>query len=141
MTAQDFLIEQIEFTAKQVERAIAGLEDSQLDAKANEKGMSIREMLEHLCETYTAFLKKAEGQNHEWGSYALEDKSATNLIDTYRQLRKAAAQRIREGIPEDMLILAFEYMPQHDSYHVGQICAARFLFDPNFDPYSLYTED
>lgn len=138
MTAQEFLIQQIEFTAKQVEKSVAGLDESQFDAKANEHGMTIRDMLEHLCETYTAFLKKSDGQPHEWGSYSLSDKSSTNLISNYRALRTQAAKRIEQGIPDEMLLIAFEFMPQHDSYHIGQICAARFVFDPQFDPYSIY---
>lgn len=138
MTGQELLIFQIQTTANQVERAIDGLSDSDMEHKVSGQCMDIGSILEHLCECRVAFLAESAGNKHNWGTYQAPDRSLAGLRNTFRDLTDKAVELVKSEDSEDVLKHGSDFVVLHDAYHVGQLCATRLTFDRAFDPYSIY---
>jgi len=139
MHARELLSKQIEETGNMLLKALDGVQDSDYDFRVHPSMMSIREHVHHLCEAYTAFLKHAERQQHEWGTYDLADKSRKSLIREFVRLRNEATGLIDGESEEQMLHSGAAYIANHDAYHIGQIAATRQAIDPEWSSYSLYS--
>lgn len=138
MTALELTRYQLEDSGFQLEKCLEPMTDSQLDTKATPEGMTPRDMVEHLCEAYQAYVASAEGREHQWGSFSIADKSKENLLKTFRELRTEAVQAAMDRTDEKDLKNAYAYLTAHDAYHVGQLCLVNLSTNPGWDPYSIY---
>jgi uncharacterized damage-inducible protein DinB len=138
MTTQELLIFQIQVTANQIERALDGLNDSDLQHKLSEPCMNMSSILEHLCECRVAFLTESVGNKHSWGTYEAPDRSLAGLRSTLRDLTNKTIEIVKSDGSDEVLKHASDFLVLHDAYHVGQLCATRLSFDREFDPYSIY---
>jgi len=138
MTANELLNSQLQDATFQLEKVLEGVEEKDLDFKLASTSMSIRELVEHLCEVYTAVEVESKGETHSWGSFSIEDKSWANLTDQFKSLRSTALT-IASGASDDNAILsASAFIVAHDFYHVGQLASIRMATDPTWDAYSIY---
>ena len=138
MTAAELTRYQLEDSGFQLERCLEHLTEGQLDARAAPQGMSARDMVEHLCEAYQAFVASAEGKKYSWGTFSIQDKSKENLLKTFREERQRAVQAAMTRTDEKDLKNAYAYLTAHDAYHVGQLCLVNLAANPSWDPYSIY---
>jgi len=136
MTARELLQYQLDDSQYQLEKCFEGLPSELFNAKVTEQAMTPAEVIEHLCEAYTALIAESEGKKHEWGSYKIEDRSPENLLKTWSQTRERATATIADEEPAYKHAHAF--IVAHDYYHVGQLCELRVAKDPGFDPYAIY---
>lgn len=126
-------------SGRQLRAAYSGLPESLAETKVIEGGMTPAQMLEHVSEAYMAFIAKADGREHQWGSYRAEDRSFDGLrAEAFRLRDQAVAVALSRGDDEQLAEAAVDYLALHDAYHVGQICALRVAHDPAFDPHSIY---
>jgi uncharacterized damage-inducible protein DinB len=139
MHARELLAKQVEETGQMLLKALDGVDESQYDFRVHDSMMSIRDHVHHLCEAYTAFLKHAEKQPHEWRSYNLADKSRESLVRDFVSLRNRATALIDGEDEEQILHSGAAYIANHDSYHIGQIAATRQAMDPSWSSYALYS--
>jgi len=138
MNATEFLKHQLEDGLFQLEKCVEGLDEKGFDTRPAPNAMSPREIVEHLCECYVAFIASAEGREHSWGTYSIEDKSSANLMKTFRELRAQAAAMATDKSHGETLKHAHAYIVAHDNYHVGQLALARLTENPEWNPYSIY---
>lgn len=102
--------------------------------------MTPRDILEHLCEAYVALLAYTKGEKHEWGSYAIADKSTDSVLATYRECRKNAVDAIMAKDDETSVKHAYDFIVGHDNYHVGQLVLSRRQAEPDWNSYAIYGE-
>ena len=122
----------------QLDKVLTGVSDADLDFKIAPTAMSIREIVEHLCEVYTAVETMSKGGEHAWGTFSIEDKSWANLTAQYKSLR-AKALAIAHAASDDKAInSASDFLVGHDYYHIGQLASLRLATDSTWDPYSIY---
>lgn len=138
MTAVELTRYQLNDSGFQLEKCLEKLSDEQLDTKAAPQGMTARDMVEHLCEAYQAYVASAEGKEHQWGAFSIDDKSKENLLKTFREERAKAVQTALTHTEEKNLKNAYAYLTAHDAYHVGQLCLVNLATNPGWDPYSIY---
>lgn len=138
MTANELLKKQIEDVSYQLSKVLEGVDESALDFKIGPTAMTIREIVEHLCEVYTAVETESKGASHEWGSFSIEDKSWSNLTVHFQALRAKALEIVEAAEDEKAILNASAFVVAHDYYHVGQIATLRLATDPAWDPYSIY---
>lgn len=138
MTALELTQYQLEDASFQLEKCLEPMTDAQLDTKASPEGMTPRDIVEHLCEAYEAYVDSVEGREHEWGSFSIEDKSKENLLQTFREMRSRAVQAAMDRSDEKDLKNAYAFLTAHDAYHVGQLCLVNLATNPDWDPYSIY---
>lgn len=137
MSTSAFLKNQLDTVGKQLQSVFNEFPESKWDEKATPVSFSAAETAEHLAECYQAFLVHAEGNDYEWGTYQIEDKSPENLVKTmFDQRAKATAVAASSEDPK-IHNFATDYILLHDAYHVGQIVTLRLTIG-DFDPYSLY---
>lgn len=137
MTINEFLKYQLEDSGHQLQAVFADFPEGQWDAKITDEAMSAAETAFHLCECYTAFLAHADGKEHSWGTYDLDDKSPANLVGTMFSLRARSIEALEKSQSEQTAKDATAYIILHDAYHVGQMCTLRLKLG-NFDAYSIY---
>lgn len=141
MTAKDLALYGLESSGYQIEKVFEGIPDADWERALTSDGMTPRQMLEHLCECYTAYLKHAKGEQHNWGTYKAPDNSVEGLRAEQRKLR-AECKAIVEGSHDpDALTSAMDYLVLHDPYHVGQMALLRLQIDPNWNAYSIYKSE
>jgi hypothetical protein len=135
MTAKELLRHQFDDAGHQLDKVYEGV-DSSLDSKLSDSGRSPRETAAHLAECYSAILKEANGEKHEWGSFQPASNEWPALWNEMKSLREQAKELAlqKDGWEEH----AIAYGPAHDYYHVGQLAALRITKDPEWDPYSIY---
>lgn len=138
MTARDFVQYQSEDAGYQLAQVLQGWPSDSFGAKLTPDGMSAAEALEHLSEAYEALIAHNEGRKHEWGSFTIQDKSRSSLLEIWKAKREEALGGALADGGEDALKNAHAYVIAHDYYHVGQLCALRLHLDPSFDAYSIY---
>jgi uncharacterized damage-inducible protein DinB len=138
MHAQELLMKQIEETGNMLFKAVDGVDEAHYDYRVHESMMSIRDHVHHLCEAYVAFLAHADGKEHSWGTYNLEDKSRASLLAEFVRLRNEAVEAIRGNVETQILFSGAAYIANHDAYHIGQIAATRQAFDAEWTSYTLY---
>ena len=138
MTAKELLEKQIADVSYQLDKALEGLLEDQLDYKVVPSALSIREQVEHLCEVYTAVEAISKGQDHPWGAYTVEDKSWSNLTSLMSSLRANAIAIVTADDEDKTLLRGSAFIVGHDNYHVGQICTSRIAQDPTWNPFSIY---
>lgn len=138
MKTTEFLKYQFDDGEYQIEKCMEGLTEAEFDTRPSPHAKSPREILEHLCECYEAFLASTEGKSHSWGTYAIENKSSANLLATFRDLRRRATAAAVAQEEEETLKHAHAYIVAHDNYHVGQLALARLTLNPEWDGYSIY---
>ena len=138
MNAIKLLSHQLEDTTFQITKVLEGVKESDLDFKIGPTTQSIRGLIEHLCEVYTAVEEESRGEHHKWGSYSIEDKSWGNLINTFTTLRSRAIELVSSPESEQQLFSASDFMVGHEYYHVGQLASIRIATDPEWDPFSIY---
>jgi hypothetical protein len=139
MTALELTQWQLEHTGRQLEKALEGLNDEGFSHRSSKSAMSPAEVVEHLCECYSAMSKSCDGEEHEWGTFSIEDKSPANLLAQLRLIRSEALAKLANA-NDDQLKSAFLYGTEHDAYHIGQLCTVRIELDPSWNPYSIYEE-
>lgn len=137
MEANEFLKSQLDDVGYQLNAVFAGLSDNQWSEKATPESMSPAETAEHLAECYTALLATAEGKEHSWGTFSIEDKSPANLMQTMTSLREQAVAKATATNDEKMVKAGSAFMSLHDAYHVGQMVTLRLQLG-EFEPYSIY---
>lgn len=135
MTTLEFARTQVDGAKYQLDQTFAGLEEKDLDFKAHPSMMSACEHLEHLCEAYTACVKQANGEEHEWGSFVVDDRSLSNLLTVMAGLRQEAVDALFAKEAYDAIS---DFLVLHDAYHVGQLCATRQALDPEWNSYVIY---
>lgn len=138
MNANELMLFEIEETSKQIKAICDGLNESQLHFKSNSEHRSILEQLEHICECYQAFIEYCRGEQHDWGSYEIQDKSKENIMNTFDKLLNEAKQLLANNNDENIVKHAFLFITNHDSYHIGQMARLRLDIDPEWDMYSIY---
>ncbi len=138
MEIKQLLQSQIEEAGYQLEKVLEGADESTLDLKVTAEAMSPREMVEHLCECYTATLKTAAGEAHEWGTYSAPDMTTGPLMEEFKSLRASAAAAVLALDDDKAAELGSAFVVGHDFYHVGQLVLARLKADANWNSYSIY---
>ncbi len=130
ITAKELLNKQLDDVTYQVEKVLGGVKAADLDFKITPTAMSIREIIEHLCEVYVSLDAESRGEAHAWGSFSIADKSWTSLQAQFLDLR-AKALSIANGAEDGKTVtLCAGYIVAHDSfsfYHIleGQeLCSA-----------------
>lgn len=124
----------------QLSNVLAGFPTESFDKQMNEKSFSAMVTVTHLAEAYVAGQKHDNGEEHEWGTYQIgtaDPEEAVATMKAEREKFKKAA--IAKGTDEALKTLLM-YGSNHDYYHVGQLCTARQVFEPTWDPYSIYKE-
>jgi len=140
MTSQAFLIYATDHIGGQLKAASDGIPDEVQDKKLCEGGMSPREILEHLCEVYQAVLTEAAGGKHDWGTFAVADKSWLHLNATLWSMRGKAVAAVTAEETDALAKIGCDYIITHDAYHVGQLALIRIQHESGWDPYSIYQE-
>lgn len=138
MTSRDLLSFQFEHLTTQFEAVYRDLPSDTWDVKTVPHGMSFRETTVHLMECCEAFLAVVRGEKWPWGTYSVEDDSASALIGAFFAKRREA---IGVALARDDETLAKEaslYLICHDPYHVGQLCRLRLSFQPDWNSNSIY---
>ena len=138
MTATELVRFQLDDAGYQLNSCLEPMTEEQLDTKVTPKSLTPREVVEHLCEAYLAFIAEMEGQKHEWGSFSISDKSKQNLVETFHEIRGRATTAACAGDDEKRLKSAYLYLTAHDTYHVWQLCLVHLNTNPDWDPYSIY---
>lgn len=138
MTAKELLNKQLEDVSFQIEKVLVGVKESDLDYKVAPTTMSIREIVEHLCEVYLAVEEESKGGSHEWGSFSIADKSWSNLTSEFSAGRAKAVGIVLAGDDDKSLLSGTGYIVAHDCYHLGQLVTLRLATDPSWDAYSIY---
>jgi uncharacterized damage-inducible protein DinB len=139
MTAKELLRYQLDDAQFQLEQVLAGLDGSHVDGKPVNTGMSMREMVVHLAEAYTATIKEAKGEKHEWGTFELPHESWQELVDTAFALRAEAVEAALSVEDEEKgMKNAHAFLVGHDYYHVGQLATIRIATDSDWNSYSIY---
>lgn len=109
-----------------------------MDAHLDPSAMSPREILEHLCECYVAYSAYAQGEKHDWGSYAAEDKGTGPLMSKCLELRASAIEKGLASESEGIRNASMDFIALHDCYHVGQVASLRIAKEPDWNSHSLY---
>jgi hypothetical protein len=138
MTANELLNKQLEDCSYQLDKVLEGVAEKDLDFKVTPTAMTIRELVEHLCEVYTAVEEETRGASHSWGSFSIEDKSWQNLKAQLSALRSRALQIVRDAQEDKALLSGSAFLVAHDYYHVGQLATLRLATNPEWDAYSIY---
>lgn len=138
MTAKELMEYEVENTGFQLTRCLQDLPADLLDKRLTEKGMSPRETASHLCESYLALDAHNKGRHYEWGSFSAEALAWDRLLAKMFELRKEAAAGTCVD-EDDKLRACHDYIVAHDAYHVGQLCQLRLQFQPDWEPYSIYS--
>lgn len=128
----------LDIAGSQVRKVFEGLSEELMDARLHESFMSPREILEHLCECYVAYSLYTEGQKHDWGSYAAEDKATANLMGQCMELRAAAIEKGLASESAEIRNASMDFIALHDCYHVGQVASLRIALEPDWNSHSLY---
>lgn len=139
MTAKELLRYQLDDAKFQLEQILAGLDGSHVDGKPINTGMSMRETLVHLAEAYTATIKEAAGEKHEWGQFELPHESWADLVAQVFALRDKAVEAAL-GLEDEAKSVnqVHHFLIAHDFYHVGQLASIRIATDANWNPYAIY---
>jgi uncharacterized damage-inducible protein DinB len=138
MTAHDLLEFEMIRAGKQIDACLNGMAESAYDEKCSPNGMTPREMLEHLCDAYEAFIVASRGEKYDFGSFVVEDKSTANLRSVFSSQRAKAVAAALGKDDDKHQREAYEYIVGHDNYHVGQLCLCRMQSDPAWDTYAIY---
>jgi len=138
MTANELLNKQLDDVSYQLEKVLEGVKESDLDFKVSPTAMSMRELVEHLCEVYTCVEKESRGEKHSWGTFAIADKSWSNLLSEFNKTRAKALGIVSAAQEDKDILSANAYIVAHDYYHVGQLASIRLATDPTWDAYSIY---
>ncbi|MCB0825059.1 MAG: DinB family protein [Armatimonadetes bacterium] len=139
MTTQEFVQEQVAIVGKQVQAVFRNMPADKWDEQATPQSMSSRDTLHHLAECCQAFLTSAEGGEHDWGSWSVEDTSSDNLMKVYVDLRDKCIAKVGESEDPGIMKLAGDFLSIHEAYHVGQMVTLRLMIGGDFDPYSIYS--
>lgn len=138
MTAKELLLAQIDETQYMVEQVLKGWPDGDQAERLHAAGLTVRQQVAHLSECYIAFTTQAKGGSHEWGSWS---SGASNLAEELAiwstNRAEAVATLITSERDEDMKH-ATDFIVGHDHYHVGQLCALRFVVEPDWNAYAIY---
>src|SRR5690349_7243770 len=126
MTGNELLKYQLDQVGKQIDACLAGMSETAYATKCASNGMSPAEIRAHL------------GEKYEWGSFAIHDKSRSNVEKVYRDLRGSAIAAALSSDTDESQKSASEYLVGHDNYHVGQLVLARLLIEPDWDSYAIY---
>jgi len=140
MTANQMVQREIVNIGGQLRAVSEGMPDAGQDFKFTAEAMTPRQMIEHLCEAYTAVLNIASGREHRWGEYQAEDKDYGKLLLTMWDLRRQAAAAVKDDSSDKLAETGYDYIVAHDAYHVGQMALVRMHVDPAWDPHSIYSE-
>lgn len=138
MTASQTLLEQLNATAYQVEKVFEGLAEGLYDHRTTTSAMTPAETLEHLAECCVAYLSSLKGEEHQWGTFSIENKSPEVLKATFWKLRSDAAAEAAVQTDDNNIRSAFSFLVLHEAYHVGQMAQMRIACDPDWNPYSIY---
>lgn len=138
MTAIELLRYQLDDAKFQLEQVLAGLDGSHVDGKPINTGMSMREMLVHLAEAYTATIKEAKSEKHEWGTFELPHDNWQDLVSKVFALRAEAVEAMLGKEGDEAIKHAHAFLVAHDYYHVGQLASIRIATDSSWNPYAIY---
>lgn len=138
MTGKELLQYQLNTVGHQINKCIEGLDESQVDAKANEQSMSAKETLIHLTECYLASQAALRGEDYAWGSYQAPDSSWAAVLGAFQSTRGNTVHQVIESTSDKALRIGTDYMALHDAYHVGQMVTLRLTLTPDWNSYSIY---
>ena len=138
MTAKEFLEYELTQSGKQIEACLNGLGEDGFDSKCAPIAMTPREILEHLAEAYQAFIAASKGEEHQWGSFQVEDKSTSNLKQVFADTRSQAVAAALSNEGDKTAKAAYDYIIAHDNYHVAQLVLTRLQLEPDWDSYAIY---
>ncbi len=130
----------LDATTYQLTQCVKGMPESAMDARATPDGMTPRDMLEHLCECYEAYMAICDGKQWNWGSYKAPDRATAPLVETWKATRQKAVSRCLGSDDAQARENAMHYIALHDAYHVGQLCLIRLAAQPEWDAHSIYRE-
>ncbi|MBI5705834.1 MAG: hypothetical protein HZC36_02470 [Armatimonadetes bacterium] len=128
----------LDTSGTQLTKVYEGLSEDLMDAHLDPSAMSPREILEHLCECYVAYSAYAQGEKHDWGSYAAEDKGTGPLMSKCLELRASAIEKGLASESEGIRNASMDFIALHDCYHVGQVASLRIAKEPDWNSHSLY---
>ena len=140
MTANEMVQYEITHIGGQLRAVSEGMPAKGQDFKFTDQGMTPREIIEHLCEVYTATLAAANGKEHEWGSYKAPTHDYEPLLKAMWDLRRQATAAVKDANNDKLAETGHDYIVAHDAYHVGQLALIRMHVDPSWDPNSIYSE-
>jgi hypothetical protein len=138
MNTRELLQYEIGQVGKQLEACFNGMSEAAFDTKCSENAMTPREIIVHLAEAYLAFMAVARGEKHNWGSFTVEDKTTSNLLSVFRDIRTKAVEMALASDDEAVSKEAYDYIIGHDNYHVGQLVQSRTLVDLDWDTNAIY---
>jgi uncharacterized damage-inducible protein DinB len=132
----DILQKQCDYVGKQVRAAVDGLSQEGWNTRPTETAMTPREIVTHLCGVYEYATAKARGEQATWTEYACAGDTNELMADFDSKRQEAITACLASEDPYEMLT---DYIIVHDAYHVGQLCTARFVVQPDWDPYAIYS--
>lgn len=139
MTAIDLFESQFDVATKQLNGTLADMPESLWSAKLVPSTMSPIETVVHLTEATVACRKMLKGEEHDWGTYEAVSSDAQTCLDLLMAERNALREDVVSTGDPTHINEVMAYSPDHDFYHVGQLCALRVAQDPGFNPYSIYS--
>lgn len=137
MERREIILSQFETVGRQLAAVLEGFPGPGLHSKLSEPMMTPMEMVEHLCDCYSAYTSPDPGK-YGWGSYKLSASDLQGALSELAGMRSKAKDLILTAEDPDTVMHAFDYVIAHDAYHVGQLAACRMACDPSWDPFSLY---
>jgi hypothetical protein len=137
MTGQELIAYQLADSGYQLEQVFNGIDETTADDKVAPHAMSPRETVAHLIECCHAFNTQAQGVTYDWGSFQVEDKSWSHLMDVFRTKREESL-RLAASDEDRIHKLASAFLVLHETYHVGQMALLRLHKTEGWDPYSIY---
>ena|SRR5687768_9549368 len=127
------LTKQCDYVGGQIRAAVKDLSDAGWDTRASTTALTPREIVTHLCDVYGYAAAKARGEEPKWNQYT----QGEDLMADFEKLRAQAIEDcLASADPYEFLT---DYIIVHDAYHVGQLCTARLLAEPDWDPYAIYS--
>jgi uncharacterized damage-inducible protein DinB len=139
MTPQSLVLGSVSNAGSTLQVILAGLPDEATTQKAHPSMLSIAEAVNHLSESYGAFVAHEKGEEHQWGSFQSNASSFDEAVEELFALRDQAVALITDDASESTLKSALDYLANHDWYHIGQIATNRQVFQPEWSSYSLYS--
>jgi hypothetical protein len=137
MTVAQFLECQLNEVGSMLAAVLEDIPERIVDSKVSKCSMSIRSQVLHLCEAYAAVVVVADGGKFQWGVSQFPQTSWEGIKDELFRRRATAVERVLDGTDKAAHIGA-EYLGSHDNYHIGQMVTARWTFQPEWDPYTIY---
>jgi len=138
MTATDLLQSAGDGNAKMLAIALTGIAPEHVDQRAHSTMMSFREHVNHISECAFVVIKMGRGEEHTFGTFSSDHPEFSAMIQEMFALRKQVLDAaVSSGADQD-ITTAWNYIIEHEMYHIGQIAATRQALEPAWSSHSLY---